>query len=905
MLLEISLLVIFVVIGLSLQKNKEGGQIIAFSYVLSLVYYVYTTDVFGAGMMFVVSLYVIYLGWSLKTIKPYFKNLSNINVDILLFLGILFAWKYTEAEVIKTTAIFIVGAYIFTTYLLTNIGKNNKKGVAAATYTLKKGYLLHIEEVDKEVSLLIVTLVTIAFSVWGWMTPNLSTPADSITNDPIVFEITNKELGSIIALDQISNVKNLDFTFEDDNKVSYQGLKKPAYKEIFNYQLTVFLLTLLMLIFSYIKFSLKRDELTKKEDKRVILASRGRYGEYYGCNNILIWESRRKSIRRQLGKPSFSFEIDFFKEEIDSFFKDEDSTPSSKGRKDSWDFLCQLASAYYSHAIANNKYGNVELIKHEDLFQYAGYLLRAFNIYEQLPDETNQSDEYYHYVDVCNDLDLLYNYLSSDKDFLQCGSPLKGNKFFLKNINDSAKISLEKLDITIALAEDFDNLLGSEKTKENYTNILNTSINYKFNQELKYLKEKLKEGGIESSLDCISRLEDILSKDISNYKDLSKSDIRQIGAASKHTKTIELLSALKYAHEPDKLEKWINEFKYATGHIGKNISKFQAQRFDAPANLFIRITGSFILMIGIIILLEIFDYSKVGNIEIFALSSSAFGMIFAFIFKSTIESFFASLQMYLSDMLRVGDRIKCSALNIDGYVSGFGFSSIDFQNLDNSHIKLPATDLIKQTFSNLSSLPSTGRRIEIKLTFSANSINRYMSKDIQYVKNNIIDMDSYFECKLDSLMKTNCPNKEIVNIKNIKCYEDTVDSDTIYPQKRFLTNLGSFRSYTEQYLFEHQWLNDSLSPMVVISDTAAEGVTVLITAYSQPDDRFVRTKAFMNLQSDILEHLIITSKYFKLKLHQSESETETVVFEKGVATDLLQEDIIKKTEDEIGKKNIN
>jgi hypothetical protein len=66
--------------------------------------------------------------------------------------------------------------------------------------------------------------------------------------------------------------------------------------------------------------------------------------------------------------------------------------------------------------------------------------------------------------------------------------------------------------------------------------------------------------------------------------------------------------------------------------------------------------------------------------------------------------------------------------------------------------------------------------------------------------------------------------------------------------------------------------------MVVISDTAAEGVTVLITAYSQPDDRFVRTKAFMNLQSDILEHLIITSKYFKLKLHQSESET--VVLEK-------------------------
>jgi miniconductance mechanosensitive channel len=92
------------------------------------------------------------------------------------------------------------------------------------------------------------------------------------------------------------------------------------------------------------------------------------------------------------------------------------------------------------------------------------------------------------------------------------------------------------------------------------------------------------------------------------------------------------------------------------------------------------------------------------------------------------------------------------------------------------------------------------------------------------------------------------------------------------PSKRFLSNLGSFRAYAEQYLFEHQWLNDGASPMAVIYDTSAEGVTVLFTAYSQPDDRFVRTKAFLNLESDIVEHLITTSRYFGLKLHQSESE---------------------------------
>jgi UDP-N-acetylmuramate dehydrogenase len=44
-----------------------------------------------------------------------------------------------------------------------------------------------------------------------------------------------------------------------------------------------------------------------------------------------------------------------------------------------------------------------------------------------------------------------------------------------------------------------------------------------------------------------------------------------------------------------------------------------------------------------------------------------------------------------------------------------------------------------------------------------------MSKDIQNVKNNIIDMGSYFECKLDSLMKVNCSNNTSQPIGEANC----------------------------------------------------------------------------------------------------------------------------------------
>ena len=101
-------------------------------------------------------------------------------------------------------------------------------------------------------------------------------------------------------------------------------------------------------------------------------------------------------------------------------------------------------------------------------------------------------------------------------------------------------------------------------------------------------------------------------------------------AASKHIKTIELLSALKNAHDRKKIINWVKKLKCAKGHINKNIEKFKAKRFDAPANLFITTTGVIISIIAIISILEIFDYSKVVDIEIFALSGGALSMVFAF-----------------------------------------------------------------------------------------------------------------------------------------------------------------------------------------------------------------------------------------------------------------------------------
>ena len=120
--LELSLIMIIGHIFYSLIKIETEGLIVMTSVVIAVIVLTsvviavivleyFGGEIFSAGMAFVVSLYALFLGWSLLMLKQNFKILSNINTDILLFLGLLFAWRYTEAEVIKTSAFWIVLLY--------------------------------------------------------------------------------------------------------------------------------------------------------------------------------------------------------------------------------------------------------------------------------------------------------------------------------------------------------------------------------------------------------------------------------------------------------------------------------------------------------------------------------------------------------------------------------------------------------------------------------------------------------------------------------------------------------------------------------------------------------------------------------------------------------------------------
>ena len=466
LVLALSLLVGYILWSLYVaQKNNPDSDDQKFWYSVNiflgitifLLSFATLEEIFLNGIIFIFSFYSVFLIASLVKMKPIFKELSRINIDIMLLLGLLFTYKYTNTSLIENYAFYIVIFYIVITEIMGYAGKNHgTEAYDSATHTLKKGYLLNIEEIDKEISLMIIVFATIALSSFNW----LSLDVDIKNNGTLLeFESRNIDLKNTTVLDKASNVKNLEASFEGGNKVNHQGLKKPAYQELINYQMSIFILALLMLIFSSVKFFLKHDELTKKETKTVALTSRGRYGEYYGCSNTLIWVSRRRSIRKSLKNEFYPKNDTFFTASIFNL-----ETWIEVGEyKLKWDYFCQLASAYYSHAISIDNPKD----KDKDKDQYIQYLLKAFYIYENLKEpELDSSEEHYHLIDLRNDMYLLWK----DPDTEARISGL------LKGPDKKVLMVLKRF--------------YEDTRKDDYENKLEQSINYKYNKILESLKAK-------------------------------------------------------------------------------------------------------------------------------------------------------------------------------------------------------------------------------------------------------------------------------------------------------------------------------------------------------------------------------------------------------------------------------
>ena len=224
--------------------------------------------------------------------------------------------------------------------------------------------------------------------------------------------------------------------------------------------------------------------------------------------------------------------------------------------------------------------------------------------------------------------------------------------------------------------------------------------------------------------------------------------------------------------------------------------------------------------------------------------------ILLLIFKDTILSFVASVQLAAQDMVRVGDWIEVPQFGADGDVIDVQLHTISVQNWDKTITTIPTHRLISDSFKNWRGMSeSGGRRIKRSILFDLSSIRFLTDEEVgrfqrfKLLKDYVID-------------KT----------KELADYNASLESDVNVNQRR-MTNIGTFRAYALNYLKNHPRVREDMTLLVRQLESGAEGLPMQIYCFTNT----TAWAEYEGIQGDIFDHLIAIVPEFGLRVFQAPS----------------------------------
>ena len=239
---------------------------------------------------------------------------------------------------------------------------------------------------------------------------------------------------------------------------------------------------------------------------------------------------------------------------------------------------------------------------------------------------------------------------------------------------------------------------------------------------------------------------------------------------------------------------------------------------------------------------------------------SGFGAMTAIlllVFRDTILSLVASVQLTAQDMVRVGDWIEMPQFGADGDVIDVQLHTVKVQNWDKTITTIPTHRLISESFRNWRGMSeSGGRRIKRALYIDASSVRFQTPEEIEHFKRFALLRD-YIEHKERDLADYNAGLPEPV--------DDEVN-------RRRLTNIGTFRAYILNYLKHRDDIRTDMTLLVRQLAPGPDGIPLQIYC-------FTATTAWADyegIQSDIFDHLVAIVPEFGLKLFQEPAGSDMV-----------------------------
>ena len=221
--------------------------------------------------------------------------------------------------------------------------------------------------------------------------------------------------------------------------------------------------------------------------------------------------------------------------------------------------------------------------------------------------------------------------------------------------------------------------------------------------------------------------------------------------------------------------------------------------------------------------------------------------ILMLVFKDTILSLVASIQLTSLDMVRVGDWIEMPESNADGDIIDISLHTVKIQNFDKTITSIPTYKLITNSFKNWRGMSeSGGRRIKRNINIDTNSIRFLKKNEIERFKK-FIFLEKYIAEKEIELTKHN---------SDIHTSEDF--------NSRQLTNIGTFRIYVFNYLKQHPNIHNDMTLLVRQLQHQSKGMPLQIYAFTNITD----WDMYENIQADIFDHLFAIANEFDLHIYQ-------------------------------------
>jgi miniconductance mechanosensitive channel len=231
---------------------------------------------------------------------------------------------------------------------------------------------------------------------------------------------------------------------------------------------------------------------------------------------------------------------------------------------------------------------------------------------------------------------------------------------------------------------------------------------------------------------------------------------------------------------------------------------------------------------------------------------SGFGAMTAIlllVFKDTILSLVASVQLTAQDMVRVGDWIEMPQFGADGDVIDVQLHTVTVQNWDKTITTIPTHRLISDSFRNWRGMSQAGgRRIKRAIYLDVNSIRFQTAKEIEHFRRFALLKD-YIAGKQKELADYNASLDHAV--------DEAVN-------KRRLTNIGSFRAYALNYLKNRPDLHKGMTLMVRQLAPGPEGLPLEIYCFTNT----IAWIEYEGIQADIFDHLLAIVPEFGLRLYQ-------------------------------------